>query len=129
MLCQIYRWMLSRSLDAEAPVSPRLRRHLKSCDACRRYYENLSILADRLRAELPGQPALRSDLRERIFQAVRSEPTRLGPARHLHLKPALNSLAAAACVLLAIGLFFGRRSAQPVQPQPSANGSFSTGVA
>lgn len=112
MLCRIYRWLISRSLDADAPQGPRLRRHLDACDECRRRYDGLAALGDRLRAEVPGEQPLPLELRERIRRAVRAVRAESKPAPRplmLRLRPVLGALAVAACVLLAVGVFLATR--------------------
>lgn len=109
MLCRIYRWLISRSLDADAPPGPRLRRHLDACDECRRRYDGLAALGDRLRAEVPGEQPLPLELRERIRRAVRAEHKTAQRPVAMRLSPVAWALAAAACALLAVGVFLATR--------------------
>lgn len=103
MRCRDYQKKLSRSLDADEPLSPGLRGHLGRCESCRRHYDELVAMGDRLRhAAEPPEP-LSPELRERILSAVRSS----GPAgakRRIVIRLA-PVMAAAACLLLAVGFF------------------------
>jgi len=105
MRCRIYQRNLSIALAAGEPPSPRVRRHLARCDACREHHEKLSAMAQRLRdAAGPAEP-LSGELSGRILQAVRAagaeRPKR--PARVIPLR-VIGALAAAASLVLAIVL-------------------------
>jgi len=109
MLCRIYRWLISRSLDSDAPPGPRLQRHLDSCGECRHRYDKLAALGKRLRAEVPREQPLPPELRERIRRAVRAEHKTAQRPVALHLRGVALALAAAACALLVVGVFLATR--------------------
>jgi len=107
MRCRIRRWELSRRLAAGEPLSEGLRRHLARCDACREHHDRLTALTGRLRDAAPPAEPLSPELTARILAAVRAErtPIRRAAPRSRIIRIAAP-LAAAAGVLLAVGLYF-----------------------
>ena len=105
MRCRIYQRKLSISLAAGKGLSRRLRRHLAGCERCRAVHEELTALGRGLRAAAgEAEPALPGALRGRIVEALRAEgAARPVPARVIPLR-LIAAVAAAACVLVALGL-------------------------
>jgi len=76
ILCWHYRRVVSRSLDADAPLPAPAERHLRECPACRRRFEAEAAVARQLSAGAGSQRRTPSPfLHAKIMSAVaRSQP-------------------------------------------------------
>ncbi len=105
MRCRIHQRNMSIALAAGEPLSPRLERHLARCERCRKYRDELEAIGRRLRQAVPPQEPLSPELSGRILGAIRSAGAERPkpPARIIPLRT-IVAVAAAACVLLGLGL-------------------------
>ncbi|HAR36309.1 MAG TPA: hypothetical protein DCR87_05285 [Acidobacteria bacterium] len=119
MRCQDFQKWISDRLDGNLSQKnqKKLEEHLRTCEACRRYYKDLKRIEDRVRklpgAELPDQALFEDKLRERLSR-VATEP---GQEHRISWKPRLAQAWVAGLFLIAaaVYLFFQLRPA--VEPE------------
>jgi hypothetical protein len=70
MFCRYHRWNIQNALDAGAEPSPRTRRHVGRCAACRRFHDALAPLGRTLRAGEGALPEPPAGMHRRIMTAV-----------------------------------------------------------
>ncbi len=98
MVCFIYKWLISWSMDSGKPVSRFIQTHVDGCAACRGYSNAMTDMATRLvrdgkRIEHTDSSRSRH-LTEKIIASlssqphVQSPPMRLFPKKRFFLRPA-----------------------------------------
>jgi hypothetical protein len=109
MLCFIYKWNISRTLDTRKPLSRRTKRHLAGCESCREF----SRLGEEMDRRLADDAAsllgdVKSELGEKVRRAIGETGTasapRLSRTGLRHLKPVLGT--AAALAIIGAGFFW-----------------------
>ena len=102
--------LLADSDELSARQQAALGRHLEACPDCRAYRQQTERLLSAARSALPETEPHPSTF-VRIREAAEAGP----PARLLRLSPmTVRALAAAAAVLVAVGLWFAKPPAQPL---------------
>ena len=119
MLCSIFRFLTTRSLDAGAKPGFVLRGHLRACQQCRRFYEVSKDIDGRLRQEAPGvDGTYQSYLTERTVSNLPSFPAQVTTGLSTTMKY-LFPASAAAIVLLLIGSWYFLVPERPVEQLPA----------
>lgn len=119
MRCQDFQKWISDWLDGNLSQKnqKKLEEHLRTCEFCRRYYEDLKRIEDRVRqlpgAELPDQAVFEDKLKERISRVAKKP----GQGHRISWKPRLVPAWAVGLLLIAaaVYLFFQFRPA--VEPE------------
>lgn len=105
MECSDIRRHLSAYIDNECPEDIReaVASHLADCPDCRREYEQLSALSQRMR-QLP-QDELPFDFSSVLAEKLAEEDKRQPRRKPLHKRGWVRALGLAACLVLVLGLF------------------------
>ena len=105
MRCLVCQRNVSIALACGEPLSPRVQRHLAGCEQCRKHHDELEAMGRRLRQAVPAEGPLSPQLSGRIIEAIRSAgPQQLRPAARVIPLRTIGAVAAAACLLLGLGL-------------------------
>ena len=106
--CERMQQALFEAVDSGADLTPELREHVSTCEACRTYRRQLSELGERLGAEAGPVVPLPDGFTSRVMSAVATTPS-VRERRRLVLRLLRPAIAAAAACLLvgAAWLVFG----------------------
>jgi len=103
MLCFIYKWNISRTLDTRKPLSRPTKRHLAGCESCREFSRLGEEMDRRLTddaASLLGdvKPGLGEKVRRAIGETGTASASRLSRPGLRHLRPVLGTAVALAVI-------------------------------
>ena len=119
MLCSIFRFLTTRSLDAGQRPGSFLRGHLRTCQQCRHFYEVSKDVDARLRQEAPSiNSTYQSYLTGKTVSNLPPSPRSITTGRSSAIKY-LFPASAAAIVMLAIGSWYFFEQQKPVKPLPT----------
>ena len=125
MFCILYKWIISRSMDTDKPLPPRLAGHIDRCPACKAFHSRCLAVADRLSEQAPPQACeVSSELHAKILSGLHSQSrsNTSGTLAQLNVRrlwPRLAPLLASAVVLLALVALHYYNAAQSSRPDPS----------
>ena len=114
MLCELSRWMISRSEDSGKKLPGIVERHLRRCDVCGEYARSVACLSSRLReerlnwlAKAPDLPSsFEGEMEELMTGPQAAERGQQAPRRYrLALRPLPAAAAALAVVASVLVLF------------------------
>ncbi len=119
MYCKWIRWRwLGKAESSSLPYS--IRKHLQECPSCCAYYEQLSLVETRLRQECPEFPSWDcQDFEGKVLMTLRQASAVQSASRFHFPVRGLFSAAAAAVLLLGVGLFFWKSTRTPTPPAES----------
>jgi len=110
-------WLAVGELDARR--AQELRPHIRTCDGCRRYLEEISTVGERLAAsKIEPEIEVPASFHRGLVSKLKAEPTasRWGiPLEWLNWRVAVPALGAAALVIVTLAVFSSR---QPGVPPP-----------
>lgn len=123
MLCFIYKWNISRTLDTRKPLSRPTKRHLAGCESCREF----SRLGEEMERRLTDDAAslledAKPEIREKVQRAIGETGTasapRLSRPGLRHLRPVLGTAVALAVIGVSFFWLVRTRSARmpPIDP-------------
>ena len=80
MLCILHKWLISRSMNVDGPLSRRVIKHIDGCPACKSFHDHCLALADELPNEANRQrPKVSTELHRKImgrcYEPVRKTET------------------------------------------------------
>lgn len=109
MLCNIYKWLITRIKDTNLPLTGFLRRHLDRCPKCETFFASIKAIDTDLQNQAADLPTFDiSTINARIIDALPDHTNRKRTA-HPHpiwiLKPARLSAVAACLIIVAVGTF------------------------
>ncbi|MBI1176163.1 hypothetical protein GC207_01850 [bacterium] len=128
MKCRWYQFLISRSLDDDRPLSPRLEQHLANCEPCREFWVRQRDVIRGLHetkstaSEIEPSPFLRT----RILQQTKSEES--APAIGGNVRWMWGGIAATAVVALVALMPFLETSRSNVGIAPSQNDTVSVAL-
>jgi len=101
MLCRLYKWRISCSIDDECALSEAVKKHLLKCPGCRAFFSTSLLLAERLpvqaellSAEIPAR--VHGEVSRMISQEMKPEKKEAGYRRRM--------VAAAAVLIVWLGV-------------------------
>ena len=107
MLCKVYRWKISGSIDSGQPVSAGVKRHLLRCASCRRFAAEVEDLGRRLNRDSEALVGFTDPVLAERISASLAPPDRARivgePGSRRRIRFRLSPALAAAAALLAAG--------------------------
>ncbi len=99
MVCWIYRWCIGCCVDSQTSPGPRLDKHLRTCDACRAYYQTHLRVGDLLETQMPEVTReMGSQFHETILKSLHGNKVTAHSGRFVNIR----RLKAVAAVLLVV---------------------------
>ena len=107
MFCVLYKWLISRRMDADKALPGLVARHLRKCPACKSFHENCLELAARLGEKAKDERVeVSSELHERIMSGLRGNWaetkvwTRMRPSWRVLVPAAAAAVLALAVIMM-----------------------------
>lgn len=120
MFCMLYKWLISRSMDADKSLPRLVVKHLRKCPACNSFYENCLELAAQLPELAKDERAeVSNELHARIMRGLEGNKAKVRTA----IRPGWRVLVpatAAAVVALAILLTIQNYRGPDQRPEPGS---------
>ena len=119
MLCSVFRFVITSSLNAGQKPGPLLRGHLRTCQKCKHFYEVAKDVNVRLSKETPTiHSAYQSYLTEKTVSKLPPSSPRVATGSSTTIKYLLPASAAAIVLLMLGGWYFLARG-KPLKPLPT----------
>ncbi len=111
--CWLYKWRLTRSLDENCEIGPRVLQHLQSCRPCSEWKSMHTGIAQRLQGEVKLQKEVPPFLHARIVARLGAET--LQPQEIGSWLPWASAISLATLVVLAVFIWH-----RPSNPRPAS---------